>query len=975
MDDPHASAARLRLLSTIITGDGPFVDRALHALQLATDLMGFEIGLLSHVSGDDYLVSVAHAPGTEITPGSVFDLSDTYCELTLAQDSLLEIQHVQESPHRHHPCHTLFGLESYVGVPVCIDGEAWGTLSFSSSQPLAAPLSEDDHDLVRLLATWVGSVLERDTRDQRLAQEAGRLHAIVDQAPIIVYGIDAEGRFTLSEGAGLASLGLTPGQVVGESAFELYRGSGPSLAHLRRVLDGEPQSWEDATGSVVFVSKARPVRGPDGSVTGLIGVSLDVTEQARARRALAENEARLRALNAATFEGIAFSEDGRVIDGNDQLARLFGYEQVADLVGEPAQRFAAPEFADKVAQMIRDGRTDPYEVACVRRDGSRFWAEVQGQPTPFHGRTVRMTAIRDVTARKQTEEQRRFQADVLAHVSDAVVALDLDGRITYWNDGAAALHGRTASQALGRPLEDVVTYLGADFGDQAHEQSAEAALRSEAAGNGELITVGPDGQRRFVSVSASAICDEHGVERGLLAVSRDVTAQREMSARLRHQASHDALTGLPNRTLFRERIATALTRDAPFAVLFVDLDRFKVVNDSLGHGAGDRLLTTVALRLREAFGAVEGAVVARLGGDEFGVMAPTADLDPEAAGAAVLRALAPALDLGPRAVSPSASVGVVAHAERYDEPEAVLRDADTAMYAAKHDGRGRLALFTEAMHERASLRFGLEHDLPYAAARGQLRTYFQPIVDLDTGEVAGFESLIRWAHPDLGLLAPGRFLPLAEELGLVADLDRWMLDATCAEVATWGPDALDALALVSLNCSDQTFLGPGLADYARAATDQAGLPPGCLVLELTERALVDVDLAREVVDAARRNGIQLAIDDFGAGYSSLGLLHALPVDGVKIDRTFVRDLEASRPARAVVRAVVGLSDDLGMRAIGEGVETPGQLRALREAGTRYAQGYLFARPVPPAEARAMLSDPPWAGSWDAWTRDRVLADC
>ncbi len=973
MDHPHASAARLRLLSTIITGKGPFLDRARDALRLTADLMGYEIGLMSQVSGTDYLVSVAHAPGTEITAGSVFDLQDTYCELTLAQDDLLEIQHAERSPHRLHPCHTLFGLESYVGVPICIDGEAWGTLSFSSSQPLAAALGEGDHDLVRLLATWIGSVLERDTRDQRLAEEAGRLHAIVDQAPIVVYGLDAEGRFTLSEGAGLASLGLEPGEVVGESIFDLYGHLDVAIVAIQRVLGGEPQSWENVNGSAVFVNKARPVRAPDGSVKGLIGVSFDVTEQARAREALAESEARLRALSAASFEGIAFTEHGRIIDGNDQLARLFGYDCVADLVDAPAQQFAAPEFTDKVTQMIRDGNPDPYEIACVRRDGSRFWAEVQGHPTPFHGRTVRMTAVRDVTSRKQAEEQRRFQADVLAHVSDAVVALDLDGRVTYWNDGAAALHGRTASQALGRPLEEVVTYLGATLDDSPHDQPAEAALRSEAARNGELILAGPDGRRRFVSVSVSVLCDDQGTERGLLAVSHDVTAQREMSARLRHQASHDALTGLPNRTLFRKRIAAALARDAPFAVLFVDLDRFKVVNDSLGHGAGDRLLTTVAQRLRQAFGPVRGAVVARLGGDEFGVMAPTARLDPEAAGATVLQALAPALDLGPRAVSPSASVGVVAHAERYDEPEAILRDADTAMYAAKHGGRGRLAVFAEAMHERAALRFGLEHDLPYAAGRGQLRAYFQPIVDLDTGHVIGFESLIRWAHPELGLLAPGHFLPLAEELGLVTDLDRWMLDATCAEVATWGADALGALALVSLNCSDQTFLSVGLADYARAAADQAGLPPGCLMLELTERALVDIDLAREVVGAAQRNGIQLAIDDFGAGYSSLGLLHALPVDGVKIDRTFIRDLEVSRPARAVVRAVVGLSDDLGMRAIGEGVETPEQLRVLREAGARHAQGYLFARPVPAHQARAMLKDPPWADSWDAWTRDLVTA--
>ena len=976
MDDscaPPCEADRLRLLASTIASDGPFVDRAQRALAQAAQLMGFDVGLLSHIASDTYTVIVAHAPGTDIFPGSAFDLADTYCSETLRRGDLLAIQDADASEFGTHPCHTVFGLKSYIGAPVRIDGEFWGTLNFSSAAPLAEPIPQADQDLTRLLAVWVGSVLERDTRDQQLAEETGRLTSVVDQVPMIVYGINTQGIFTLSEGAGLSSLGVAPGEVVGRSVYELYHDLPETLSAIRRVLSGETVSWEVEVGEAVFTSQARPVRGPGGDVTGLIGVSLDITAQARSRRALAESESRLRALSSSTFEGIVFSESGRIIDGNDQCARLFGYDRISDLRGRRADEFAAPEYADRVRQMVAENRTEPYECVCVRADGSRFWAEVQGQPTPFDGRTVRVTALRDITSRKQAEEQRRFQADVLAHVSDAVVALDLDGRITYWNDGATALHGRAADEVLGRRLEEVVSYIVPEM-RQNSEISAEDALRSEAAQNGELVFLDPNGARRFVSVSSSILTDDTGAARGLLAVSRDVTPQREMSARLRRQATHDALTGLPNRTLFRERIADALVQGEPFAVLFVDLDRFKVVNDSLGHDAGDRLLTTVALRLREALGAVEGAIVARLGGDEFGVMAPSDRVCPESVGRAVLKALAPALDLGPRAVSPSASVGVVAHAEAYAAPEDVLRDADTAMYAAKHDGRGRLALFTDEMHREAALRFRMENDLPYAAGRGQLRTYFQPIVDLETGTVAGFESLIRWDHPELGLLAPGRFLALAEELGLVEMLDRWILDAACAEVATWGGEALDALSVLSVNCSDRTFLGPDLADHARAAADLAGLPPGCLVLELTERALVDLDLAREVVEAARRNGLQLAIDDFGSGYSSLGLLHALPVDGVKIDRSFVWDLEHSRPARAVVRAVVGLADELGMRAIGEGVETPGQLRSLRDAGTRYAQGFLFSRPVPADQARTMLAEAPWAGSWDAWTCDAASAE-
>ena len=970
-DAPAPQADRLRLLASIIADDGPFAARVQNALREAAGMMGYDIGLLSHVAGDDYTVIVAHAPGTEIVPGSVFPVTDTYCVTTLETGGMLEIPHADDSDFRTHPCHQVFGLESYVGIPVRVDGADWGTLNFSSPAPRAERLSESDRDLIRLLAVWVGGVLERETRDRRIAEEAGRLAAVVDQAPIIVYGINARGEFTLSEGAGLAAIGLEPGQVVGQSVFELYAQDPISLDAIGRVLNGDVASWEVDQGDVVFSSQARPVRGPSGEVTGLIGVSFDVTAEAESRRALAESETRLRVLSTSTYEGIAFSEGGVVFDGNEQFARLFGYANIREVVGQQPADLVADEYLDLVETMVREGRTNPYEAVCVRADGTRFWAEIQGQPTPYDGRTVRMTAVRDITARKRAEEQRRFQADVLAHVSDAVVALDLDGRITYWNDGATALHGQTSDEVLGRQLEDVVRYIVPEHSDD--ERSAEQALRSEAARSGELVFIGPGGERRFVSVSSSLLLDDAGAERGLLAVSRDVTAQREMSAELRHQATHDALTGLPNRTLFRDRISAALEQGEPFAVLFVDLDRFKVVNDSLGHDAGDTLLKTVALRLRGALGAVPDAVVARLGGDEFGILAPNEGITPQDIGQVVLDALAPALDLGPRAVSPAASVGVVAHAEAYDAPEAILRDADTAMYTAKHQGRGRLALFTAEMHRQAALRFQMEHDLPYAAGRDQLRLYLQPIVDLATGTVAGFEALVRWHHPEMGLLTPGHFLPLAEELGLVVDLDRWILDAACAEVAGWGAEALDALSILSVNCSDRTFLGPDLADHARAAADLAGLPPGCLVLELTERALVDFDPARDVVEAAQRNGLQVAVDDFGAGYSSLGLLHALPVDGVKIDRSFVWDLEGSRRARAIVRGVVGLSEELGMRAIGEGVETPGQLRALRDAGARFAQGFLFAKPVPASQARAMLAEAPWAGSWDAWTRDETLA--
>ena len=1125
-DDGHAD--RLRLLATVTSqGDLPFEDQAREALALTATLLGLDVGLLSRIESEDYTVAACH--GADLAPGARFALGDTYCSLTLRQGGVLEIDHMAVSPHRRHPCYQAFGLEAYVGVPVLVGGAPWGTLSFSSRAPLAAPLSEADHDLIRVLAAWAGGELDRQARAEAAEDHRRRLQTVVDRAPLVLYALDPDGVFTLSEGHGLEALGLAPGEVVGRNVFDLYADATTATDGLRRVLAGEERTWALTSGDRHYEAWAAPTFDAAGRVTGATGVSVDVTDLRRAearlareadrlhrllnvtavdgpfedraaivlatvaallgldigllarveggvytctaahpegslavgaplplsetycdlalraddvvaihhmaesehrdhacyqaqgleayvgtpvvvdgavwgalsfssprpapgpftdsdadlvrlaaqwagglverdlrRRALAESERRLRALGRSTTEGIAFAVDGRVIDCNDQFVRLFGLGDRSEAVGRASASFVDPDHAEAVREAIRSGRTEPYEVVAVRADGSRFWIEAQGGETTYGGREVRMTAVRDVTARREAEEQTQFQADVLAQVSDAVVALDLRGRVTYWNAGAERLHGVPAADALGRPLGDVIEYALPDAGGAAGGAGAdvEALLQSEAARNGELVYRPPSGGRRFVAVSSSVLRDRHGTETGLLAVARDVTAPRELAAQLRRQATHDDLTGLPNRALFRDRIDRAIASGGPFAVLFVDLDRFKVVNDSLGHEAGDRLLRAVTVRLRGALGAYEDALVARLGGDEFGVILPTSGADGVAVAQAVLGELGAPVDLGARAVRPEASVGVVAHGEAYADRAALLRDADTAMYAAKRAGRGGVAAFDATMHEAARARFGLEHDLREAIEGGQLRVLFQPIVDLHTGAAVGFESLVRWEHPTLGLLGPDRFLPIAEEVGLVTEIDRWVLGATCREVAGWTPHLVpDAVLWISVNCSDQTFLAGDLAARAREAADAAGLDPGRLVLELTERALVDPDAAREALAAVRGQGLQLCVDDFGSGFSSLGLLHRLPVDGLKIDRSFVSDLGASRTARSLVRGVVQIAADLNLRTVAEGIETGAHLAALRELGCPLGQGYLFSRPVPPDEARALLAAPPWAADW------------
>ena len=949
--DAARQAARLRLLFAVSTpSEAPFHEQASQALALTTDLLGLDIGILSCIQDDCYTVVACHTPDGALSPGDEFPLGDTYCSITLAADDIVAIDHMAESEHHRHPCYQAFGLETYIGFPVHVDGKLFGTLNFSAATPNRHPYTDADGDLIRLLALWAGTAMERDEREATFRAQAERLEAVVREAPLILFAVDAEGDFVFCEGNGLERLGQTSESFAGVNVFEAYADYPVVVDNIRAVLEGEPRSWTATVDGATFEVRARPSYAADGTVEGMVAVSTDITRRVQADAARREVEARYRALSSASFEAIAFSEHGVVVDANEQFAHLLGFSSVVDVLGLSAADVCHPDSRDLVLTMIREDREEVYEARCVRRDGTTFWAEIQGRKMERDGRQLRVTAFRDVTARRAAEAHTRFQADVLSQVSDAVVALDVDGRVTYWNDAAERLHGVAADAALGRPLDDVIHY---ELPDADVDLSPQDLI--ESGSHDALIYIRPDGERRYVSVSSSTLRSAEGEAQGLLAVTRDVTARREMALRLQHQATHDALTGLPNRSAFGDRIAAALAAGDPFGVLFLDLDRFKGVNDTLGHDAGDRLLVAVAERMRDAVG--EAGLVARFGGDEFGIVAEADAAGVQALAGRVLDAIAQPVNVGERTLTPHASVGTVASAERYDAADELLRDADTAMYEAKRSGRGRAALFDPAMQVTASVRFGLETELRHAVERGQLRIVLQPIVDLATGAVGGFESLVRWQHPEMGLVLPDRFIPIAEDMGLVPDIDRWVLAEACRTVGAWEERVP---LFLSVNCSDQAFIADELPGLVEAAAHESGLTADHIVLELTERALVDKAAALRQIEALRARGIRLTIDDFGSGYSSLGLLHALPVDGLKIDRSFVSDLEASSSARAVVRAVTSFSDDLGLRIVAEGIETAGQLALLREAGCQYGQGYLFSRPVPAAVAQLQLRDHPWA---------------
>ncbi|WP_075214277.1 putative bifunctional diguanylate cyclase/phosphodiesterase [Mongoliimonas terrestris] len=412
----------------------------------------------------------------------------------------------------------------------------------------------------------------------------------------------------------------------------------------------------------------------------------------------------------------------------------------------------------------------------------------------------------------------------------------------------------------------------------------------------------------------------------------------------------DALTGLPDRRVLGEALAADLRAGLPFAFLLVDLDRFKSVNDTLGHPVGDRLLLRVVDRLRKVIGPHD--LLARLGGDEFAVVHRSADpaVTAEALGARLVDLVGRAVIIGEHLITVGASVGIVLPAPD-DDADRLLQAADLALYQAKEDGRGRYRLFDPAMDARAKARRDLETELRRALALRQFAVHYQPQVALGSGTLTGFEALVRWNHPERGLVPPAAFIPVAEETGLIVGLGEWVLRTACMDAAAWPGDLK-----VAVNLSPMQFDGPGLPAVVASALARSGLLPERLELEITESVLLaDTSATLATLGQLKALGVRIAMDDFGTGYSSLSYLRAFPFDKVKIDRSFVADMEVNADSAAIVRAVLTLGASLGMSTTAEGVETGSQLALLRAEGCDDAQGYFLSRPVPAADVAATIA--------------------
>jgi diguanylate cyclase (GGDEF)-like protein len=449
--------------------------------------------------------------------------------------------------------------------------------------------------------------------------------------------------------------------------------------------------------------------------------------------------------------------------------------------------------------------------------------------------------------------------------------------------------------------------------------------------------------------------------RGVVVNVHDKTSRKQAEQELAHQAFHDSLTGLPNRALFSDRVGQALRRDRRTklhaAVVYLDLDGFKSVNDTLGHDAGDSLLCEVGRRLLRAVRA--GDTVTRLGGDEFAILIEESEhplQEAQRVARRLLQSLGVPVEVDSQLLMVSASIGI-AVADDEATPSSMLRDADVAMYRAKATGKGRYVVYEPEMRTAAVERLRLETDLVTALDDGEFRLDYQPVVSMSTGYVQGFEALLRWHHPELGVIAPQKFIPIAEQNGLIVPIGRWVLGQACRQVAQWRHELPESRDLtIAINVSGRQIASPDLVEHVAQAIFDSGLPPEALVLEMTESVLVeDAQLAARRLQELRDLGVRLAIDDFGTGYSSLSYLRQFPVDILKVDRSFVAMITDPGTVPAIVRGLLDLGRTMGLETVAEGVEDGVQREALLSQGCELAQGYLFARPLSLSDAWALLA--------------------
>lgn len=714
---------------------------------------------------------------------------------------------------------------------------------------------------------------------------------------------------------------------------------GTEVFEYQMLMDGDFRSYE-----------ARIVPCDEAEA---IVIVRDITERRKAEEDLRIKDSAI----ASSINAIAIADlEGRVTYVNDSFLKLWGYESAEEVLGKYPTEFAQDRGkAAEIIEELHKGGNYIGETVAMKKDGSSFMVQLSASLVADEkGKPICMMAsFLDITESKRAEEALRHSQEkfgnLFKHSNDGIILHDVEGNIIDVNRKAIEQFGYSKSELLSLAVQDL-------HPPGMKEKCANAFEKVSRDGfvNMEVVFRKQSGEDFPAEVSASMF--EIAGKKVIQGIVRDITERKLAEEQLERQAYYDQLTALPNRVLFTRQLGHAVMRAKKkgylFAVLFMDLDRFKIVNDSLGHMIGDQLLVAVARRLEACIRPDD--MVARLGGDEFAILIKGIHDVSDAIRVAdrIQKRLVLPFNLAGQEVFTTASIGIAQSVTGYDREEDILRDADSAMYRAKALGRARYEMFDRSMHVSAMNLLQLEADLRRAIERKEFLLHYQPIVSLEDGRIRSIEALVRWAHPQRGLIQPMEFIPLAEDTGLIVPMGEWILRTACAQARQWR-DAGYRNMRVQVNLSARQFQTPNLRDLVRSALMETGLEARFMDIEITESIAME-DHSISILNELAAMGVRITIDDFGTGYSSLVSLKRFPIDAIKIDKSLIGDVTGDANAQAIVAAIIAMAHSLRIKVIAEGVEAEGQLAFLHSRHCDEMQGFLFSRPVPDAEMTKLL---------------------